>query len=54
MDGGSEYLCIHSMMYLATGFAAESRDAGLARAGPLRGSRAVRNWSKAAAVSRAV
>jgi hypothetical protein len=54
MDGGSECLCIHSMMYLATGFAAESRDAGLVRAGPFRGSIAVRNWSKAAAVSRAV
>jgi hypothetical protein len=54
MDGGSECLCIHSMMYLATGFAAESRDAGLVRAGPFRGSIAVRNWSKAAVVSRAV
>lgn len=54
MDSGTECLCIHSMMYLATGFAAESRDAGLLRAGPFRGSIAVCNWPEATATSLAV
>ena len=44
-------LRIHSMMYLATEFAAESRGAGLLRTRPLRGSIAVCNWPKATAAS---
>lgn len=49
MDDCTEYLGTHGMMYLATGFAAESREADLVRAGPFRGSMAVCNWPKAAA-----